>query len=339
MATYSTAQSQAVREPDFSTLLLPVQQKSMFQENGYYVWCGSMIRTADGVCHLFYSRWPKSKGFNGWATDSEIAHATAEQPLGPYTFKNVVLAKRHKKYWDADVTHNPTVLKFGNKYYLYYMGNYGDGTFWDHRNHQRIGVAVAKSLDGPWKRFDKPVVDTTADSWDHLMTSNPSVTQRADGKYLIVYKGVSAGEMPRGGKVSHGAAISDSPTGPFLKRPGTIFDYPGSRFAAEDPFIWRQDGRYFAIVKDMKGDFTKAGTSLALFTSEDGFSWRLTSHPLVSGLTLEWEGGAREKVRRLERPQLWLDKGRPAVLFVAIKRSDSVTCNVAIPLKNVNQNK
>lgn len=39
-------------------------------------------------------------------------------------------------------------MRVGKKYFLYYMGNYGDGAVtgalnWTHRNHQRIGVAVA----------------------------------------------------------------------------------------------------------------------------------------------------------------------------------------------------
>ena len=59
--------------------------------------------------------------------------------------------------------------------------------------------------------------DAAADS---LMTSNPSVCQRPDGKILMVYKAVGkAFPMPNGGPVVHMVAIGDSPTGPFKKMP------------------------------------------------------------------------------------------------------------------------
>ncbi len=51
------------------------------------------------------------------------------------------------EFWDADVTHNPNVLFHDGKYYLFYMGQFGDGKNYPmHRNHQRIGVAVAEIL-------------------------------------------------------------------------------------------------------------------------------------------------------------------------------------------------
>ncbi|MGB5666513.1 MAG: hypothetical protein WBM53_06680 [Maribacter sp.] len=82
------------------------------------------------------------------------------------------------------------------------MGNTGDGEVvsipgkeklnWVHRNNQRIGVVVANNPKGPWKRFNKPVMDISQDSTalDALMTSNPSVRQRPDGSILMVYKAV-----------------------------------------------------------------------------------------------------------------------------------------------------
>lgn len=332
--TAAFAQDKAGGGPDFEKLLLPANKTHRFTEDNYYIWCGTMVKTPDDTCHLFYSRWPKAKGFDGWVTDSEIAHAVSDNPSGPYKFQNVALPKREKNYWDADVTHNPTVMQFGKKYYLYYMGNYGDGAFWNHRNHQRIGVAIASHPGGPWKRLDKPLIDVTVNAWDHLMTSNPSVTKTNNGKYLLVYKGVADGPLPKGGKVSHGMAISSNPAGPFVKQPNKVFDVEGSQFAAEDPFIWRQMNTYYAIVKDMKGAFTNRGTSLALFRSDDGLNWQLSSRPFVSDLVIKWTDSTTQKVQRLERPQLWLENGKPAALFVAVKENDSTTYNLAIPLKN-----
>ena len=83
-----------------------------------------MVRDPKGSCHLFYSRWPRSKGFEAWVTHSEIAHAIAEKPSGPYEHVDVALPARGGDVWDGYCTHNPTVHTFNGNYYLYYMGNW-----------------------------------------------------------------------------------------------------------------------------------------------------------------------------------------------------------------------
>ena len=137
-----------------------------------------------------------------------------------------------------------------------------------HRNNQRIGVAVATSPNGPWARFDTPLIDISPDSLSHdaLMVSNPSVTMRPDSTFLLIYKAVGKkNKPPFGGPVVHLTATSDSPAGPFIKQQVPVFTIKDVHFPAEDPYIWYQGDRYYAIVKDMNGYFTKAGRSLALF--------------------------------------------------------------------------
>ena len=134
----------------------------------------------------------------------------------------------------------------------------------------------------------------------------------------------------------HLVATSDSPTGPFVKHPDPVFTAEGDVFLAEDPFIWTENGSLWAIVKDMKGAFTKAGQSLALFRSKDGIDWKPSEHPLVSKLEIRWEGGRTEKVAHLERPQLWIKDGVPQVLFCAADKDREHSFNVHIPLSNAN---
>lgn len=310
---------------DFAAMIQPVPKTARFADPGFYIWGASMVRTADGTCHLLYSRWPRKLGHNAWVTHSEIAHAVADEPLGPYRHVGVALPARGRNHWDGLCTHNPTVHRFGDKCYLYYMGNTGDGKAtkglnWTHRNRQRIGVAVADHPDGPWRRFEKPLIDVSRDddAPDALMTSNPSVARRPDGGYLMVYKAVGKkGKMPFGGPVVHCVATADSPTGPFRKHPKPVFTREGIEFPAEDPFIWHQGDRYWAIVKDNRGYFTGAGKSTALFESTDGLDWRLSRHPLVATTTLRLADGTVQTFHSLERPQLWLADGRQAVLFFA----------------------
>ncbi len=320
-------------------MLSPVPSEAKLQSEDYYTWGGSMVRGPEGRCHLFYSRWPHATGFHAWVTHSEIAHAVSDKPTGPYQHVAVALPVRGARYWDGLCTHNPTVHQFHGKYYIYYMGNTGNMEKTErlnmiHRNNQRIGVAVADHPNGPWKRCDKPLIDVgeNAQEPDSLMTSNPSLCRCPDGTYLMVYKAAGAARpLPFGGSVVHLVATSASPTGPFKKYPEPIFSAKGDSFPAEDPCIWTQEGKFWAIVKDMNGAFTGAKNSLSLFTSNDGFRWMLAEYPLVTTPQIDWQEQGCQKIERLERPQLWLKDGIPAILFCAAKNGDH-TFNVHIPL-------
>ncbi len=90
--------------------------------DGYYVWDSSVIE-ADGKYHMFASRWKKELGFGWhWLFNSEIAHFVADTPDGEFKFRNVVLPRRGRQYFDGMNTHNTCVKYWNGKYYLYYMG-------------------------------------------------------------------------------------------------------------------------------------------------------------------------------------------------------------------------
>jgi len=330
---------------DFSALIQLVPKISIFAEDGYYVWGASVIKGDDGLYHMFYSRWKEEYGFNAWVTHSEIAHATAEKPGGPFKFVDVALSPRGPEFWDGLTTHNPTVHKFDGKYYLYYMGTTGDGVNMQdlnfiHRNNQRIGVAWSEDPNGTWQRLDKPLVDVSQDELadDALMASNPSVTKMRDGKFLIVYKAVAKHEkLPFGGPVTHQAAVAETPLGPITKHNRRIFYKEGEHFPAEDPFVWYQesDDIYYGIVKDMHGAFTDYGVSLAFFKSEDGLNWQPSDNPLASKIEIKWEDGTVDKVANLERAQILFEEGNPIMLYCASAKDDpytSKTFNIHIPL-------
>jgi predicted GH43/DUF377 family glycosyl hydrolase len=335
---------------DLNAMIRPVPESAVMKMDDWYVWGGTVVKSSDGIYHLLFSRWPKKLGMEGWVTHSEIARATSESPIGPFTFQDVALPPRGRQYWDGEVTHNPTVQKFGDKYYLYYNGNREfDGKveskekkydkWWRHRNNQRVGLAVADHPAGPWKRFDKPLLEVGPWDWNGLITTNPSITKRPDGKYLLTYKTVATApekDMPFGGKVTHGVAFSDNPMGPFKKHPEPVFTHPTAKFPAEDPYIFFLDGYYWGILKDMEGFFIESDTQqLVLFQSKDGIDWKLADHPLVTKPRIPWENGQAETVSRLERPQLLIEDGRPVVLYVGILPREGKSYNVHIPLQKI----
>lgn len=327
-----------------------VAPKSVFVNDSLSIWGGSLVKGEDNLYHMFYSIWPKAIGWE-WVNYSKIAHATSKSPFGPFTYKDDALPDRGVEFWDGSTTHNPTIHKFNGKYYLYYMGNRGDKKIvskpgkqrinWLHRNNQRIGVAVADSPNGPWKRFNKPVLDITENdslAHDALMTSNPSVCQMADGKILMVYKAVGKKrKLPNGGPVVHMVAIADSPTGPFKKYPDPVFTFEGEAFPAEDPYIWYQEGKYRAIVKRIKHEGKKRVFSLVHYDSDDGISWNQAKHFEISDKTVTWEDGTTTKFNHLERPQVFIENGEPIALLCAADTIDvhnvRHSYNIQIPLK------
>ncbi|WP_017446929.1 glycoside hydrolase family protein [Gayadomonas joobiniege] len=344
-----TSQMASAASPDFEISFGKVAKKSVFKSDQYSIWGGSVVKGDDNKYHMLYARWPKGIGWE-WVTYSEIAHAVADSPFGPFKHQSVVLEQRGSQYWDGKTTHNPTVHQFNGKYYLYYMGTTGDMEIvskpgkpklnWMHRNNQRIGVAVADKPSGPWQRFDQPVIDISRDdkALDALMTSNPAITEKPDGGYLAVYKAVGKTyPLPGGGPVVHMVAEADSPSGPFKKHPQPIFTEKGVRFPAEDPYIWYQDGRYRAIVK--KIDHPEGGGrvfSLVHYDSENGIDWQPGKYFKVSDLVINWEDGSQLKLDHLERPQVYLEDGKPVAIMLAADTKDNNNVrhsfNVQIPL-------
>ena len=117
----------AAEEYDFSTMVQPVPATAKMTDPDYNIWCGTEVKGDDGKYNLFYSRWPRKLGHVAWVTNSEVAHAIGDTPFGPWTFHDVALPARGALFWDGSCTHNPTIVRIGKKFYLYYMGNYGDG--------------------------------------------------------------------------------------------------------------------------------------------------------------------------------------------------------------------
>ena len=170
---------------------------------GYWVWCGSVIRGEDGRYHMFASRWPRALSFSPhWLTHSEIVRAVADTPAGPYRFEEVVLPSRGEQFWDGRATHNPTIHKWRDTYLLYYIGitysgeaptpqrplKPSDPLRLVARASQRIGLATSKSVRGPWTRAGSPVLEPRPGKWDALMTTNPAPCVSPDGEVLLIYK-------------------------------------------------------------------------------------------------------------------------------------------------------
>jgi hypothetical protein len=336
--------------PEFGTL----PRNGGFRMDGYWVWCGSVIKGDDGKYHMFASRWPKDITFHpGWMTNSEVVRAVADKPEGPYVFKEVVLPARGVQYWDGRSTHNPSITKHGDTYLLYYMGSthpLGDaprGEKFDlndprcivARANKRIGLAVSKSLSGPWTRFDKPILDTKPGTYYSFLTSNPAPSVSEDGSALLIFKARRYDEKGRHGAMVLGLARAKNFLGPYevvSKEPLFGPDHFGE---VEDPFVWQgPDGGYELIAKDMTGNLTGEKHAGIYALSPDGEHWKLAPNPKAYSRKVRWDDGTEQVMGQLERPFLLIEKGRPVFMFAASGDGPggfanmSTSFNVAIPL-------
>lgn len=303
-----------------------------FESEGYWVWGSSVVKGEDGKYHMFVSRFPKSLPFHpGWMVASEIVHAVSDVPQGPYKFSDVALPARGSQYWDGRSTHNPRILKQNGKYYLIYMGSthpFADPTYkqltldspWCivGRSNKRIGMAVADSPYGPWKRLDEPILKTKANTFYSFLTSNPSPIIQEDGSVMMIFKGRSYKGNDGNSEMSLGMAYAPSIEGPYqvLNNDQPIFQVDGQG-EAEDPYLWKDKDGYHAIFKDHVSKFTGERGGGVMAHSKDGIRWTVDKNPKAYSRTVEYSDGKVEMQGQLERPFILFEDGKPAYIFFA----------------------
>lgn len=304
-----------------------VSQENIFKTEGYYNWGSSVIKERDGKYHLFYSRWKKEYGFHGWLTHSEIAHATSKSPAGPWKYKETVLLGAGQGNWDAITAHNPKIKYFEGKYYLYYIATNMGGkdyteeelvetakTGYSHPNwkilrpNQRTGVAVSNSLNGPWSRMDKPLVEPSGPIT--TLTVNPAIDKGKDGKYYLIIKG----DKPNEKKFirNQAVAVAEHPDGPFEIKEKPVIDYMDT----EDMSIWYDENR------DRFYGVFHAHNFIGLVTSENGTDWEKANEFVLKNKEILMEDGTVIGPDRMERPFVYHEGGEPKVLSVAVKKGE-----------------
>lgn len=338
---------------------------SAFSLDGHFMWGASVLKAEeDGKYYMIYSAQEAGKYpfNNAWVLGSKMGLAVSDRPDGGFKqlgfFLNQDGFAPDTSSWDAQTVMNPHLRRFGNKYYLYYVGGKDPGNVpvksatgnLDDRSRiqqmLRIGVLSFDSFDqllkGEYVKSETPLlsprtrvkpndlVDPSSEGTvakpDNIIVVNPSVVYRpSDKKYLLYFKGNIYDPHWRG---VHGVALSDSPAGPFEPMDIPVFDLPstdGQKLSAEDPYVWynRKDQLFYAVFKDFTGHFTQAGPCLAIMYSKDGIDWQLPENSLFMKKELVLLSGDTLKVDRLERPQLLLDENDdPQVLFAACSIED-----------------
>ena len=322
---------------NLAKMIQPVDESNMFFNDTWHNWGSSIVKDKDGKYHLFYAQMSNELGFHTWLTDGVISRAISDSPTGPWKHQEVVLKGRGEGHWDAYTAHNPRIKFFDGKYYLYYMSTNTSGKKltddeWHQartkgirnkfralvRENQRVGVAVADSPAGPWKRFDKPVVEPAGPI--AKITCNPAIARRPDGTYIMLVRGDKPG-MKRLVR-SQAVATAPTPVGPW-----TVQDKAAvGNLNSEDPAIWydTKRNRFYGIYH--------AFGHMGLITSEDGLSWKKAKNYKVIGKSINVKGEWK-KVWRLERPYVYVEDGIPKVFTTAIREHGGKTYSLCVPLK------
>ncbi|WP_440876025.1 glycoside hydrolase family protein [Thalassotalea sp. PLHSN55] len=285
----------------------------ILEEKNWNVWGISPIVGEDGKIHVFFSRWRGTHGH--WLSHSEIAHAVADKPEGPYKVLGTVLSGRGGKHWDADTIHNPTIQKVGDKYALFFIGNNlarADDFDGHHASTQRVGLALSDSLYGPFERVgEDPILDVSPnrEDWDSYLTTNPALLQHPNGEYWLYYK---AWDKYNDDMRKMGVAISKDIKGPYKKHPkNPLVSFANIKKQVEDAYVYYADNKYHMVMRDMGVIHPHVGLML---DSTDGINW---SSPML-GYKTNTHYTDEKKIQRMERPQVLMKDGKPDYLFMAL---------------------
>ena len=287
----------------------PAAKGTGFAMDGYFVWCGSVIKVGD-TYEMFASRWPADTKFpEGYRQHSEIVRAEASKPEGPYVFKEVVIGQRAAGKWDSAMAHNPAIYHVGGTFVLFYIGSDVGST------RRQIGIATASSVTGPWTRRDKPL-----DLGRGVDSNNPAAWFEPDGSVKLVWRTANL-------RVCE--SVAKSFEGPYTLANDNL--WPAAK--VEDFFFFKKGDVYHLLCEDNAGNLTghdrKWGGHLI---STDGLTnWQAAPHPIAYDDTIRWTDGTEFNPVRRERPWLLIDDGKITYLFNAVFDGKQ-TWNQPVPL-------
>ena len=131
--------------------LRPAKRGSGFTMDGWFVWCGSVLRE-NGRFYLFASRWPEETGFPaGYMTHSEIVLAETDSLDRPFRYVKTLLPGRGDQHWDGAMTHNPFIMKINGEYVLVDMPYTED---WDIERRRQVARDIGSDSYITYAAFD-----------------------------------------------------------------------------------------------------------------------------------------------------------------------------------------
>ncbi len=228
-------------------------------------------KVADPVVHKdgsTYHMW--YHGEPDGSFQSQIGHATASSPEGPWTKDVANPIITFGTYWDSFALTRPSVVEKDGTWYLFYSA-LGHVAPWS------VELATASSPDGPWTKSASAPLMVADKVYEGELVRNPSVLyDDEEGIWKMWYSAEGIGGEGR----IWCYATSPEAVGPWTKWPGNPIAEPpedGSYLGSGLNGIHMQkyDGRYVMAHNAMDAPHDEGGTSRAgLASSHNGSTWR-----------------------------------------------------------------
>ncbi len=278
----------------------------------------SAVITVDGTYHVYYTKGSgKTYGFGSgdpskkvfpWDL-TEVWYATSKDGWA-WKEQGLAVGRGPAGAYDDRAVFTPEVLAHEGKYYLVYQTVKAP---YVNRVKNQVGMAIADSPKGPFKRLDHPIL-SPADNGEWLGDEDNrfKVKKQGDfdshkvhdptllfyrGKFYLYYKGERMGERTTfgGREIKWGVAIADKVEGPYVKseyNPITnsghelcVWPYRGGIAAMiitdgpeRNTIQWAPDGINFEIMSHIKSGPQAAGLIRSLDTDKgplEGLKWGL----------------------------------------------------------------
>ncbi len=259
----------------------------------------SAVIQVDGLYYVYYTKGTgKTAGFGSgdpslkvfpWDL-TEVWYATSKDGWD-WKEEGLAVGRGPEGSYDDRAVFTPEILAHEGKYYLVYQTvKYP----YVNRVREEIGLAIADSPRGPFRKLDAPIVSPATNGvWQGTEDNRFLVEKQGDfdshkvhdptlmffnNKFYLYYKGERMGErITMGGReIRWGVAIADKPEGPYVKskyNPITnsghelcIWPYNGGIAAMvitdgpeRNTIQWAPDGINFEIKSHIKGGPEAAG--------------------------------------------------------------------------------
>ncbi len=215
---------------------------------------------------------------NGSGYDATIWYATSRD-THRWTEKGEAFGRGPKGSWDEQSVFTPNILVTRGKYWLFFTGvpkpfiNQGDRI-----TKTAIGIAVADTPDGPWRKLDRNPILTASDDpkqFDSMRVDDACLIVR-EGRIWLYYKGRQWNNTPANTKM--GVAIADGPEGPYVKHESNPLVAGG-----HEVVVWPFGRGVIALI----GNVGPVGVRKTLQYADDGIAFHkmanLAKTPLAAG--------------------------------------------------------